>query len=202
MNNHTVRATLRPLQEVNELETVPRKAQNRKMNQLIECSSECENVPGPFGDTLDSSALTSGLIKWCNAIARTHGLCVRNLTTCLADGRTLCFLIHHYHPTILPLSAVKSTTATILADHLKRKKVTVQDTKAAELEQFTEASASALSVSVLSKADIKRAQEGERMNFVTIKKACNAIGGTYLPHIARVVLHKMMSYYRLQHVIT
>ena len=180
MNNRIVRATLRPLQEVNELETVPRKTQNRKTNLLLECSSKCENVPSSFGDTLDSSALTSGLIKWCNAIARTHGLYVCNLTTCLADGRTLCFLIHHYHPTILPLSAVKSTTATILADHLKRNKVTVQDTKAAELEQFTEASASALSVSVLSKADIKRAQEGERMNFVTIKKACNAIGGTLI----------------------
>ena len=183
--NRIVRATLRPLQEVNELETVHRKTQNKRTNQhqSTEYSSDCGNVPGLFGDTLDSSALTSGLIKWCNAIARTHGLDVHNLTTCLADGRTLCFLIHHYHPTILPLSAIKSTTATILADHLIRNKVTVQDTKAAELEQFTEASVSALSVSVLSKSDIKRAQEGERTNFITIKQACNAIGGTYVSHL-------------------
>lgn len=180
MNNRIVRATLRPLQEVNELETVHRKIQNKKINQFTESSSDCENVAGSFGDTLDSSSLTSGLIKWCDAIACSHGLHVHNLTTCLADGRTLCYLIHHYHPTILPLSAIKSTTATILADHLKRNKVTVQDTKAAELDQFTEASASALSVSVLSKSDIKRAQEGERMNFTTIKQACNAIGGAYV----------------------
>lgn len=131
-----------------------------------------ENVQIPFGDVLDPNALTSGLLKWCDAISGLYGLHVHNFTTCLADGRALCLLIHYYHPTILPVRIIQATTASILSDHYKRHKEANS-----ELEQFTEASL--LSGAVLSKCDVKKGLEGERKNFHTIKAACHAIGGTY-----------------------
>lgn len=39
---------------------------------------------------------------------------VENFTVAFSDGRVLCYLIHHYHPALLPDKAVShSTTQTV-----------------------------------------------------------------------------------------
>ncbi|CAM9960370.1 unnamed protein product, partial [Chrysoparadoxa australica] len=53
------------------------------------------------------------LLQWCQAICHSHGVPVRNFTTSFADGRALCLLVHYYHPTLLPLSAIQATTANL-----------------------------------------------------------------------------------------
>jgi hypothetical protein len=54
--------------------------------------------------------LSSTLILWCDTIVSKYGLYVHNLTTSLADGRALCLVVNHYHPTLLPVESINSTT--------------------------------------------------------------------------------------------
>jgi hypothetical protein len=112
----------------------------------------------------DTAVLTNSLLKWCHAIAGTYGVPVYNLTSCLADGRALCLLIHYYHPTIITTKMIRNTTVSL---H------NINDID--ELDEFTEASV--LSGVVLTKAETKKGLEGERKNFATLRRACHAIGG-------------------------
>lgn len=106
--------------------------------------------------------LTNALLKWSNAIAGQYGVPVHNLTTCLADGRALCLLIHYYHPTILPTNIIKNTTSSLSRSF---DNVEVEDES---LENFTEATS--LYGGILSKTDVKKGLEGERKNFLTLRR--------------------------------
>ena len=109
----------------------------------------------------ESAVLTSSLLKWCDAIAGTYGVPVHNLTTSLADGRALCLLIHYYHPSILPTRTIQNTTASLLTPFQG------QNGDYA-LDKFTEATA--LNGGNLCKLDMKKGLEGERKNFMILKR--------------------------------
>jgi len=50
------------------------------------------------------------LLRWFRAVSLTFGIHVGNLTTDVADGKALCFLIHYYHPNLLQLKEISKTT--------------------------------------------------------------------------------------------
>jgi Calponin homology (CH) domain len=133
------------------------------------------SYPSPYRSALDSSPLTSALLKWCNAISSTYGVHVYNFTTCLADGKALCYLVHYYHPSILRVNDIRDTTSSMINTHFRSKKESFGGrTVDLELSQFTESSQLS---GALSKSDIKRGLEGERVNFNIVKSACSSIGG-------------------------
>lgn len=137
--------------------------------------AESSSSLSPYRSALESSPLTYSLLKWCNAISSPYGVPVHNFTTCLADGRALCYLVHYYHPSILRVRDIRDTTSSLISTHFKSKKEVVGGrTVDLELSQFTE---SCQLSGALSKSDIKRGLEGERINFNIVKAACSSIGG-------------------------
>ena len=50
------------------------------------------------------------LLQWCAAVCNLFNMRVTNFTSSFADGRALCYLIHYYHPALLPLSMIHKTT--------------------------------------------------------------------------------------------
>ncbi|CAH3024578.1 unnamed protein product [Porites evermanni] len=51
------------------------------------------------------------LFKWCKMVCRIYGLKIENFTVSFSDGRALCYLLHHYHPSLLPLELIKEQTS-------------------------------------------------------------------------------------------
>uniref|UniRef100_A0A3Q3L8L7 Calponin-homology (CH) domain-containing protein n=1 Tax=Labrus bergylta TaxID=56723 RepID=A0A3Q3L8L7_9LABR len=61
-----------------------------------------------------SSTKITLLMEWVRAVCDFYSLKVENFTVTFSDGRVLCYLIHHYHPGVLPAQAVShSTTQTV-----------------------------------------------------------------------------------------
>ena len=112
-----------------------------------------------------------------------YGVNVHNFTNCLSDGRVLCYMVHYYHPTLLRLCDIQSTTATILSDHYtEMTKCSKLDGKSdygfsdiGDLDSFMEGNI--VSNNIISRENIKKGLEGEKRNFHLIKNACSAIGG-------------------------
>ncbi|XP_077986991.1 abnormal spindle-like microcephaly-associated protein homolog [Glandiceps talaboti] len=50
------------------------------------------------------------LLQWCKAVCAYYGMKIENFTVSFSDGRALCYLIHHYHPSLLPSSEIKLDT--------------------------------------------------------------------------------------------
>ena len=47
------------------------------------------------------------LLEWCQAVCILYGLQVENFTTSFQDGRAICYLIHHYQPSLLHLEDIQ-----------------------------------------------------------------------------------------------
>ncbi|GLD49535.1 abnormal spindle-like microcephaly-associated protein [Lates japonicus] len=61
-----------------------------------------------------SSTKITLLMDWVRAVCDFYNLKVENFTVTFSDGRILCYLIHHYHPSLLPEKAIShSTTQTV-----------------------------------------------------------------------------------------
>ncbi|KAG7361476.1 IQ calmodulin-binding motif-containing protein [Nitzschia inconspicua] len=50
------------------------------------------------------------LLRWSKAVCGSFGLQIRDWTTSFADGRAFCLLIHYYHPALLPLNEISSSS--------------------------------------------------------------------------------------------
>ncbi|XP_077390631.1 abnormal spindle-like microcephaly-associated protein [Festucalex cinctus] len=60
------------------------------------------------------SAKVALLMEWARAVCDFYNLTLENFTVTFSDGRVLCYLIHHYHPSLIPEEAVRhSTTQTV-----------------------------------------------------------------------------------------
>ncbi|XP_065919587.1 abnormal spindle-like microcephaly-associated protein homolog [Dysidea avara] len=57
------------------------------------------------------SASISMLLQWCNSVCAIYGVPVTNFTTSFSDGRVFCYLLHHYHPHLLPLAVINNETS-------------------------------------------------------------------------------------------
>ncbi|KAJ8300168.1 hypothetical protein KUTeg_021687 [Tegillarca granosa] len=61
------------------------------------------------------------LLKWCRVVCAFYGVKIENFTVSFGDGRALCYLVHHYHPALVPENSIKSATmATYYADMEQR----------------------------------------------------------------------------------
>uniref|UniRef100_A0A4W5RMW7 Assembly factor for spindle microtubules n=1 Tax=Hucho hucho TaxID=62062 RepID=A0A4W5RMW7_9TELE len=61
-----------------------------------------------------SSSKITLLMEWVNAVCQFYHLKAENFTVSFSDGRILCYLIHHYHPSHLPADDVRhNTTQTV-----------------------------------------------------------------------------------------
>jgi hypothetical protein len=115
------------------------------------------------GSVQQSDDLSAALLQWSQAITQNYDVPVKDLTTSFADGRALCLLIHYYHPAVLPTASIKKTSRNLL-DSLK----TSGSNGGEELgDLMNKASAS----------DLQKALNGERRNYLTLKRACKDIGG-------------------------
>ena len=133
----------------------------------------------------DARQLTDSLLKWCHTITSPYGVHVRNLTTCLADGRALCLVINHYHPLLLPISIICQTTVSLLCPpnivEIDREGSGRNCNGIDLLHQVSEVS-TPHQIRILSKDDIRRGLEGERTNFDILRSSCISIGGEYALH--------------------
>ncbi|XP_030584053.1 abnormal spindle-like microcephaly-associated protein isoform X2 [Archocentrus centrarchus] len=57
-----------------------------------------------------SSSKMTLLMDWVRAVCDFYNLQVENFTVTFSDGRVLCYLIHHYHPGLLPGASVSHRT--------------------------------------------------------------------------------------------
>ena len=54
---------------------------------------------------------------------------VTNFTSSFSDGRMMCCLVHHYHPSLLPLEKIRhETTNTQSAEHLRKEEMEAKGT--------------------------------------------------------------------------
>ncbi|XP_008302621.1 LOW QUALITY PROTEIN: abnormal spindle-like microcephaly-associated protein [Stegastes partitus] len=51
------------------------------------------------------------LMDWVRSVCDFYNLKVENFTVTFSDGRVLCYLIHHYHPGLLPEASVSHSTS-------------------------------------------------------------------------------------------
>ena len=127
--------------------------------------SDSQSLIGDLNEENQVNKLIKLLISWCNSISEPFGVPVYDLTTSIADGRALCLLIHHYHPSLVPLNLIKKTSKNFI-DCLSC---------STQLDNYIESSIS------VPKNEMKSAINNERKNFSLIKTACLKIGG--IPNI-------------------
>ncbi|XP_069793951.1 abnormal spindle-like microcephaly-associated protein isoform X2 [Narcine bancroftii] len=116
------------------------------------------------------------LMSWINA--------VENFTVAFSDGRVLCYLIHHYHPSLLPLDNIcKRTTQTV---ECTQHGTIAIDTSTSESD---ESSIDAIPANSLPTASIyEELLENEKKNFNLVMTAVAELGG-----IPAMIRHMDMS---------
>ena len=117
--------------------------------------------------TADDISLAGALLQWCQAIVKRYDVPVNDLTTCMADGRALCLVVHYYHPAILPIRLIRKTSANINDE---------EDNESIGSSSSSSSNNSSSS-STLPNELLLRGLQGERRNYWTLRKACNGIGG-------------------------
>lgn len=110
-----LRALLQPEQLREEIAALERSLTPRArllLSALQEAEAE-EPVAGAAEAEAQDCRL---LLRWCQTVCVGYDVPVRNFTTSFADGRALCLLIHHYHPTLLRRAEMAPTTASFLVE--------------------------------------------------------------------------------------
>ncbi|XP_041377587.1 abnormal spindle-like microcephaly-associated protein homolog [Gigantopelta aegis] len=59
------------------------------------------------------------LLQWCRVVCLHYGVKIENFTVSFSDGRALCCLVHHYHPSLLPLDEIQLTTGQTYTQRLE-----------------------------------------------------------------------------------
>eukprot|EP00911_Craspedida_sp_UC1_P002764 UC1_evm2s2027 len=84
----------------------------RSISYRAHCSTHERRVSG--GDMYLNAPELSALLAWARTVCAAHGVEVSDFAGSFSDGRALCFLVHHYHPDLLPASRVAmETTQTV-----------------------------------------------------------------------------------------
>ncbi|MBN3324494.1 ASPM protein, partial [Atractosteus spatula] len=133
-----------------------------------------EKTKNESNNSLKGSRKMNLLMDWVNAVCIFYDAKVENFTVSFSDGRVLCYLIHHYHPCYLPLSAVsKSTTQTVECG--QRGTVGLNSSTSDSESSFDvwPESQNGTSTSML----FKELLEKERKNFQLVNTAVSSLGG-------------------------
>uniref|UniRef100_A0A7N9AKA8 Assembly factor for spindle microtubules n=1 Tax=Mastacembelus armatus TaxID=205130 RepID=A0A7N9AKA8_9TELE len=110
------------------------------------------------------------LMDWVRTVCDFYNQSVENFTVAFSDGRVLCYLIHHYHPSLLPKEAVSNSTTQ-----------TVECSLRGRLELDCSASDSDNSFDSLPtdspSVEFKQLLENEKNNFRLVNTAVAFLGG-------------------------
>ncbi|KAM7409265.1 hypothetical protein PAMA_000966 [Pampus argenteus] len=139
-----------------------------------------DRVPGPspVGARVPyehSSAKITLLMSWVRAVCDFYNLKVENFTVTFSDGRVLCYLIHHYHPALLPEEAVRhSTTQTVECSSRGRLEL---DCSAGDSDSSFESLPTGLNGPDSPSVEFKELLANEKNNFRLVNAAVAFLGG-------------------------
>uniref|UniRef100_A0A8C4NPG8 Assembly factor for spindle microtubules n=1 Tax=Dicentrarchus labrax TaxID=13489 RepID=A0A8C4NPG8_DICLA len=118
-----------------------------------------------------SSTKVTLLMDWARAVCDFYSLKVENFTVTFSDGRVLCYLIHHYHPSLLPEKAVsQSTTQTVECSQRGRLEL---DCSASDSDNSFDTLPAGLNGTL----EFKELLENEKNNFRMVNSAVSFLGG-------------------------
>lgn len=96
-----------------EIERIQRINKTRmKVNVKVDGCESANNS----GMVTMREALRLALLRWSASICSIYGIAIRDIVRDFADGKAFCYLIHYYHPTILRLGEIKTTTNDLSSD--------------------------------------------------------------------------------------
>ncbi|KAM7387713.1 hypothetical protein PAMP_023934 [Pampus punctatissimus] len=139
-----------------------------------------DRVPGPspVGARVPyehSSAKITLLMNWVRAVCDFYNLMVENFTVTFSDGRILCYLIHHYHPGLLPEESVShSTTQTVECSPRGRLEL---DCSAGDSDSSFESLPTGLNGPDSPSVEFKELLANEKNNFRLVNAAVAFLGG-------------------------
>uniref|UniRef100_A0A6Q2ZL10 Calponin-homology (CH) domain-containing protein n=1 Tax=Esox lucius TaxID=8010 RepID=A0A6Q2ZL10_ESOLU len=112
-----------------------------------------------------SSSKIMLLMEWVNAVCQFYHLKAENFTVSFSDGRVLCYLIHHYHPSHLPADCVsRHTTQNVECSQKERVELNCSSSDSDALK-------------VAHMLDLKELLENEKSNFRMVNTAVSDLGG-------------------------
>eukprot|EP00794_Sanderia_malayensis_P015899 gene15899-17499_t len=110
------------------------------------------------------------LLKWCKLVCALHDVKIENFTVSFSDGRALCCLIHHYHPTLLPAELINSETSVTCGTSLDAD----QDIDDGLIyENWTQCYSPTTGIN----RKLERLLQNEKQNFATFSDKVKEIGG-------------------------
>ncbi|XP_074953315.1 abnormal spindle-like microcephaly-associated protein isoform X1 [Phalacrocorax aristotelis] len=129
------------------------------------------------------------LMAWVNAVCGFYNIKVENFTVCFSDGRVLCHLIHHYHPSYVPLEAVcQRTTQTVECSRTRTVGLNSSSSSSSESDTSLNVMEGTFDQTLSASVLYKELLENERKNFQLINAAVSDLGG-----IPAMVHHSDMS---------
>ncbi|KJE98230.1 hypothetical protein CAOG_08226 [Capsaspora owczarzaki ATCC 30864] len=134
-----------------------------------------------------SAPRLSLLLQWCQAVASHYNVAVRNFTTSFADGRVLCYLLHHYYPSLLPREAIRDVT-TASAQHKLNDDEDESEEDGADDDSCITRTEQGGSMFVTFNPDLlqyasrseKRRVDNEKQNFQVFEQKLHELGGVPL----------------------
>ncbi|CAH2311669.1 abnormal spindle-like microcephaly-associated [Pelobates cultripes] len=125
------------------------------------------------------------LMEWVNAVCAFYSSKVENFTVCFSDGRIICYLINHYHPSYLPLHDIcQRTTQTIECTETGTVGLNCSSDSDSSLDLWPGMGDQGFTTSAV----YKELLENERKNYSLIHTAVSNLGG-----IPTMIHHSDMS---------
>ncbi|XP_054459520.1 abnormal spindle-like microcephaly-associated protein [Anoplopoma fimbria] len=122
-----------------------------------------------------SSTKITLLMDWIRTVCDFYNLKVENFTVTFSDGRVLCYLIHHYHPSLLPERAVShSTTQTVECSPRGRLEL---NCSASDSDNSFDSLPMGLNGPDSPSVEFKELLENEKNNFGLVNAAVSFLGG-------------------------
>eukprot|EP00057_Strongylocentrotus_purpuratus_P032518 XP_787918.3 PREDICTED: abnormal spindle-like microcephaly-associated protein homolog isoform X1 [Strongylocentrotus purpuratus] len=150
---------------------------NRKLKEKISALKEGGNQ-GPSHPSLDGPHLYFKspqlmlLMDWCKAVCSFYDLQIENFTVSFCDGRALCLLIHHYHPSLLPYERINQDTTLMQFQREER-----EDDLNSSCNSFDGTWSHTFSPSTGKETNQEKLLANERMNFKLLYEKVNELGG-------------------------
>ncbi|XP_040263498.1 abnormal spindle-like microcephaly-associated protein [Bufo bufo] len=125
------------------------------------------------------------LMEWVNAVCAFYSAKVENFTVSFSDGRVFCYLINHYHPSYIPLNAIRQQTSqTIECSRTGAIGLNSSSDSDSSLDMWPGTYQQGLTTSAL----FEELLENEKANFSLVQNAAYDLGG-----IPAMIHHSDMS---------
>lgn len=77
---------------------------------LVDLSALQREIQSFSATSITEKDLMSLLLLWCQSLCAQHNVEVRDWDTSFSDGKVFCIILHHYHPEIVSLKDIHTTT--------------------------------------------------------------------------------------------